>query len=187
MDDMKLEVEQFTVNRMLRGRVEVRLHAVELDVAVLQVLVEEASGARQHEVGSRVQLVAKLGAFLVELLAGELVNISIIEGEILLEVLQDGDVGLKIDRRLLGAHLAGIPGRHQTSAKVQMLLTGPLFHRGPGVLRVVELEVVHVSLLAVRRARYDRNDSDGLVDGLQEGEWQVTLELHVGSFSHGLG
>ena len=130
VDNMKLEIEQFTVNRMLRGRVEVRLHAVELDVAVLQVLVEEAGGARQHEVGSRVQLIAELGAFLVELLAGELVNISVFDGEILLEVLQDGDVGLKIDRRLLEAHHAGIPGRHQKSAEVQMLLTGPLLHRG---------------------------------------------------------
>lgn len=90
MDNVHLEVEQLTVNRMLRGRVEVRLHTVEGDIAVLQVLVKETDGARKHEVGGRVQLVAELRAFLVKLLCGAHFKGLVLHAEFLAEVFQDG-------------------------------------------------------------------------------------------------
>lgn len=159
MDNMHLEVEQLTVNRMLRGRVEVRLHAVEGDVAVLQVLVKETDGARKHEVGGRVQLIAELRAFLVKLFCGAHFKGLVLHAELFAEVFQDGEVGLKINWSLHGAERIGI-GRQQETAKVQMLLAGSLMKCVFGALSVVELEAVLVVLLAVRDAGHGRHESD---------------------------
>lgn len=159
MDNVHLEVEQLTVNRMLRGRVEVRLHAVEGDVAVLQVLVKETDGAREHEVGGRVQLIAELRAFLVKLFCGAHFKGIVLDAEFLTEVSQDGEVGLKINWSLHGAERVGIV-RQQETAKVQMFLAGPLMKCVFGVLSVVELEAVLVVLLAVRDTGHGRHESD---------------------------
>ena len=135
------------------------LHAVEGDIAVLQVLVEETDGACQHEVSGRVQLIAELGAFLIELFGGAHFKRLVHDVEFLAEILQDGDVGLKINRSLLGAERFGI-GWQQETAKVEMLLAGPLAKRVLGILRVVKLKAVLVALLAVRDAGNGGHEGD---------------------------
>ena len=121
MHDVQLEVKQLTVDTVFGRGVEVRLHAVESDFAVFQVRVKQTRRLRQHVIHTRIQLINKLRAFLVKALRSVNFDRLINDGEVFLEVFEDGYFRLKIDRSLLFVKRVG-----RFWNKVEVLLTGPL-------------------------------------------------------------
>lgn len=102
--DVQLEVKHLTVDGMLGWRVHVSLHSIEPGWLFIQVFIEQTDCLRLHVVLLLLQNELVLLSHLVVLLDGDWVDGVVIEFElIVLEVLENLDVRIQVDRRLLVA------------------------------------------------------------------------------------
>jgi len=106
MDDVHFKIHQFSIDGVLRGRVEMELSSVELSTR--DVLVEQTDGRSVHPVESSMVIIWFLRLLqwervrlngLIELVRCLWINVLVVEPKpIVLEVSHNWDVGLKIDR-----------------------------------------------------------------------------------------